>query len=382
MNLVDLRLPISFILTSEKILGVVAEIVLACTASGYFAISIPFILLFVYFLQRIYITLSRQLQTMELEQKAPLFENFMNTFEGLITLRAYSWSSVAEARNTELINNSQRPYYLLFCLQRWITLVLDLVTAAQATLIMGLAVALRHSMDPGYLGVALTSIMSFGQTASSLTLQFTNLITSLSAVDRIMNYVNTAPSEENNLKDQEGEAKLLANGWPTRGHIHLDNASASYGKHKVLKNVSLDLAAGSKTVICGRTGSGKSTILALILRLVDLEEGSVQIDGVDIHDLSPNSVRSSIAALPQDPLLLNGSVRTNLDPYDQNGHDDEPLIQVLQETGLAQLVSERGGLDVELNPESFSHGQLQLFCLARAILRKSSILLLDEATSR
>lgn len=376
MNLVDLTLPISFILASENVLAVIAQITLTCIASGYLAISIPFILACLYLLQRVYITTSRQLRVLELEQKAPLFENFMNTFKGLMTLRAYSWLSVAESRNTVLINNSQRPYYLLFCLQRWITLILDLVTAAQATLIMGLVVALRHTINPGLLGVALTSIMTFGQTASTLTLQWTNLETSLGAVERIMTYVKVTPSEES----QKGEAKAVEGEWPTQGNIRLNNISASYGKQKVLKSIDLNFAPGSKTILCGRTGSGKSTVLGAILRMTDLDEGSVQIDGVDIANLSPNWIRTAIVGLPQDSLLLKGTVRTNLDAFGH--HTDERLIEVLEKTGLAQLVSERGGLGVELNPDWLSYGQRQLLCLARAMLRKSKVLLIDEATSQ
>lgn len=379
-------MPISFILTFEKTLAVIAEIVLTCIASGYLAISIPFILLCLFLLQRIYITTSRQLRVLELEQKAPLFENFISTFEGLTTLRAYSWMSVAEARNTILVNDAQRPFYLLFCLQRWITLVLDLVTAAQAIFIVGLAVALRHSIDPGFLGVALTSVMTFGQTASALTLQWTNLETSLGAVQRIMTYVKTAPSEEGcQSKAASDEAKQAKDEWPSFGHISLKNVSASYGSHKVLNNINFDVAAGSKTIICGRTGSGKSTVLGLMLRLLDVDSGSVQIDGVDINTLSPNKIRTAIVGLPQDPLLLHGTVRLNLDSYGQHqGEDgDACLMQALEKTGLAQTISEMGGLDVELSHEWLSYGQHQLLCLARAMLRnKSKVLLLDEATSQ
>lgn len=185
LNLVDLALPISFILTSERLLATIAEIILTYIASGYLALAIPFLFAVLYIVQRIYLKTSRQLRNLDLELKAPLFSHFISTNAGLTTIRAFSWTSIVEQENTKLLDMLQRPHYLLFCLQRWLTLILDLVTAGIATLLMGLAVALRNSIDPEYLGVALVSVMGFGQTISGLIAYWTNLETSLQAVERI-----------------------------------------------------------------------------------------------------------------------------------------------------------------------------------------------------
>lgn len=361
---------------------------MTCIASGYLAISIPFVVIILYFLQRIYLATSRQLRILDLEQRAPLFENFIQTSSGLITLRAYSWTAAAERENAALIDASQRPYYLLFCLQRWLTLVLDLVTAGIATFLMGMAVALRNTIDPGFLGVALVSVMNFGQIVSALIVQLTNLETSLGAVQRIIDYGNAVPREDNiggekNVDTHDETAvKKSKEGWPTHGDILFENVSASYGTRTVLKNINLTLRSGTKTVICGRTGSGKSTLLGLILRLSELDEGSIIIDAVNIATLPSDFIRERIVGLPQDPLFLEDSVRRNLDPYAHHMGNDEPLLRALAKTGLAGLIEEKGGLDINLKTEWLSVGQQQLFCMARIMLRQGRVLLLDEATSQ
>ncbi|KAK3331306.1 ABC multidrug transporter [Apodospora peruviana] len=388
LNLIDLALPVSFIITTGGLASLVGEIVLTCIASGYLAVSIPFLGAVLYTVQHIYLTTSRQLRTLDLELKGPLFGHFISTSAGLITIRAFSWTAAAEKENDTLLDISQRPHYLLFCLQRWLTLVLDLVTAGMAVLLMGLAVALRDSIDPGYLGVALVSVMNFGMVVSTLIIFWTNLETSLQAVGRIKDYVDTTPAEYT----ASGETQVPDAAWPSRGEVEISNISASYGELKVLDNVNLTFNAGTKVAICGRTGSGKSSLLALVLRLYEPDtnattgsRGSITVDGVDILSLPPDRVRAGIVALPQDPLFLVGTVRENLDPLDEytGAGNNDALWDVLAKTGLKELIEGKDGqLDAQLAVDWLSTGQRQLFCLARVMLRRNSrVLVLDEATS-
>jgi ATP-binding cassette subfamily C (CFTR/MRP) protein 1 len=255
LNIVDLALPISFIITSERLLSSIMEVVLTCIASGYLAISVPFLAAMLYFLQDFYLQTSRQVRALDLELKAPLFSHFIASTEGLTTIRAFSWTSTVELQNTKLLDMSQRPHYLLFCLQRWLTLVLDLMIAAMATVLMGLAVALRDRINPGNLGVALVSVMGLGSTLSSLLTYWTNLETSLQAVSRLQEFTNGTPIEyEENEASPHVRDKYL-NNWPLKGNVVLSNVSASYGSTKVLDDINLTFAAGSKTAICGRTVS-------------------------------------------------------------------------------------------------------------------------------
>ena len=180
-------------------------------------------LLVLYGAQKVYLRTSRQLRFLDLEAKSPLYTWFVETLEGLSTIRGLGWQRSFVTECLSRLDNSQRPYYLLYCIQRWLNVVLDLLVAALAVILIALATSLRGSTDPGKLGVSLTAIMAFSQTLQDVVSSWTSLETSLGAIARIRSFELKTPSEH-----QAEETFIPPRAWPVHGDIDITSLSVSY----------------------------------------------------------------------------------------------------------------------------------------------------------
>lgn len=149
-----------FSLSPTDFFSLIAETALITVVSSYIMTTIPFLMLVLYCLQHIYLRTSRQLRLLELESRSPLYSHFLETLEGLSTIRAFGWEHESSEVNARYLDDSQIPYYLLFCIQQWLALVLDFIVAAMAVMVVILATTLRYSTSPGLLGVSLNSVLS------------------------------------------------------------------------------------------------------------------------------------------------------------------------------------------------------------------------------
>lgn len=204
----------------------------------------------------------------------------------------------------------------------------------------------------------------------------------LNSVERLDEYATNIPREGANVSHREEPE--LGDWSPTSGAIRFESASLRYRPELplVLSNFTINMGGGRKIGICGRTGAGKSTILSALFRLVELESGVITIDGQDIAELPLPALRRSLAIIPQQPVLFQGTIRSNLDPF--GDLDDSVLIRALGQAGLpVDDVEQKFSLaaDVLAEGTNFSLGERQMVALARAIVRESKILVLDEATS-
>jgi len=377
LSVIDSELPLAGLILANNVCVAAIQAIFICISAPYFAAVLPFVLFLTYILQMFYLRTSRQIRIMDLEAKAPLSSLFLETLSGLATIRAFGWTKGIEKQNRRLLDTSQKPFYLLFCVQRWLALVVDLSVAALAVILVALIVKFRHSSDAGFVGVALINIMTFNTTLSVVIQHWTAIETSLGAISRIKAF-----SEETACENLPQECFAVQAAWPSEGCVVISDLSASYapGQETVLRNLNLVISSGQKIGICGPSGSGKSSLVAVLLHLLEISGGFIAIDGVDITNIPRNVLRNRLTVIPQDPLFLKGTIRENLDPFDLE--DAARLEDVLKRVGLWTIVNNAGGVDMPMVAEELlSHGQRQLFCLARAMLNTSKIVIIDEATA-
>ncbi|KAI0147916.1 ABC transporter [Hypoxylon sp. NC0597] len=399
-QLVDRKLAPAISTMSTQVFKLLVQVVLLFISQKLLTLTLPVCLMIVYVVQRIYLRTSRQLRLLELESRSEVFIDFLETVDGLSTIRAFGARPNAENAHLDRVDDSQKPFYLLLCLQCWLRIVLDLLVAGIAVGIIALAVVLRHTTSGGEVGVALNIVLVANTTLLRLIESWTNLEISLGAIARIKSLEDEVPSE-----DQPSETSVPPETWPPLGAVEFRNLTASYNTERnVLEDVSLKIEPGQKVVIYGRTGSGKSSLLLALLRLLDTQSGSIMVDGVNIN-LVPRSVvrERCFVTVPQEPLLFNReTLRFNVDPTETLSKDT--IIDVLSKVHLWQhLNSALGGDGVRDAPTGthpildqnlaslppLSVGQGQLLALARALLQvyaintsgAKPIILLDEATS-
>lgn len=210
----------------------IIQFALIATGSGYLAIVLPALLAVIWYLQRFYLSTSRQLRLLDLEHKSPLYAMLAETTEGLATIRAFGWSAALGRAFAARLDDSQRPVYFLYCVQRWLNLVLDVLVAAVGILLVALATQLRatgsnddSSKSAGaLLGVAMAGLVGFSQSLGQFIFFYTELETSLGAIARIEEYSEIQAEDE----PRPGRRQQVPESWPSSGNIQLENLTAYY----------------------------------------------------------------------------------------------------------------------------------------------------------
>lgn len=223
LQLIDMDLPLSALNTFATFVLCIAEMILIATGSYYTAIAFPFLFVALWAVQHTYLRTSRQLRFLDLEAKSPLYALFTESVTGLATLRAFGWRGALEKKHHELLDRSQRPFYLLYAVQRWLTFVLDMFVTAIAVLVLVIVVQLKDVLPTGLIGVALVNIIMFSQHLKLLMTFWTNLETQIGAISRIRSFTSQTASEHEPQEKEEPPPT-----WPSKGAIVFENVSAGY----------------------------------------------------------------------------------------------------------------------------------------------------------
>ncbi|KAH3670504.1 hypothetical protein OGAPHI_001019, partial [Ogataea philodendri] len=350
----------------------------------------------------LYLTLSRDLKRFESITKSPIHQHFSETLAGMTTIRAYGEERRFLRQNLDKIDANNRPFWYVWVNNRWLAYRADIIGAFISFFAAVFAVAFAYTLDAGLAGISLSFAVSFRQSALWLVRMYSYVEINMNSVERVQEYIEGTPQEPAKVLPQDP-----VNSWPSEGVIDVKNISIRYAPDlpRVIDDVSFHVNAGEKIGVVGRTGAGKSTIITSFFRFVDLDDGSITIDGLDISKIGLKALRQGLAIIPQDPTLFTGTIRSNLDMFQE--YSDLEMFESLRRVNLIsgldfQRIVNCNGAPVEdeaaateENANKFldldsavtegganlSQGERQLLCLARSILKTPKILMLDEATA-
>ncbi|XP_049573002.1 ATP-binding cassette sub-family C member 12 [Syngnathus scovelli] len=323
----------------------------------------------------------QMMKKLENVSRSPCISLTTSTLQGLTTIHAYNMRD-SHITLFKYLNDENSNHYMLFNAGiRWLSFKLDLMAATLA-LFVALFVVLSSNdyISPSLKGLALSYTTQLTGMLQYVVRQSTEVEARFNSVERLQEYITGCTSEGPRRMENGHNLK----NWPTDGSITFRDYKMKYRENMpvVLDGLNFLIRAGEKLGIVGRTGSGKSSLGVALFRLVEPAAGSILIDGVDISTIGLQDLRSKLSIIPQDPVLFIGTVRHNLDPF--NNHSDSEIWTALERTYMKDSISKLEGqlqAPVFENGENFSVGERQLMCMARALLRNSKIILLDEATA-
>ncbi|KAK9932357.1 hypothetical protein M0R45_019597 [Rubus argutus] len=380
-NTVDMNIPNqvgAFAFSMIQLLGIIA--VMSQVAWQVFIIFIPVITACVWY-QQYYIPSARELARLVGVCKAPVIQHFAETISGSTTIRSFDQESRFRDTNMKLMDGYGRPKFYTAGAMEWLCFRLDMLSSITFAFSLVYLISVPEGViDPGIAGLAVTYGLNLNMLQAWVIWNLCNMENKIISVERILQYTTSLPIEpplviESNRPDHS---------WPSQGKVDMHDLQVRYAPHMplVLRGLTCTFPGGMKTGIVGRTGSGKTTLIQTLFRIVDPAAGRILVDGVDISCIGLHDLRSKLSIIPQEPTMFEGTVRSNLDPLEE--YRDEQIWEALDKCQLGDEVRKtEGKLDsaVTENGENWSMGQRQLVCLGRVLLKKSKVLVLDEATA-
>ncbi|BES91436.1 Multidrug resistance-associated protein [Nesidiocoris tenuis] len=373
----DEMLPKGLLDTFQTMGMVIGAIINTMVVNYYLLFPVLVFCSIIFVIRRNYLRTSLNLKRIENMSRGPVYTHLNTSLQGLTTIRAHGsekYLSNAFARHLDL--NTSCGYSYIVCQQGY-AFSLDIASCVYLGVVIFTCIFWDSGMSGSSIGLAVTQTMTLTGTLQwgmRMSSEVANIMTS---VERILVYLGLKPEET-----EEESKRKPPKGWPSKGDIEFEGLSLRFAENAppVLKNVSVQIHAGEKIGIVGRTGAGKSSLSTALFRLAPIE-GRVLVDNVDTQRISLGSLRSALAIIPQNPVLFSGNLRTNLDPNGE--YSDHELWAALGDTDVDKIMKDTHGLDSKVSDggSNLSVGQRQLVCLARAVVKNRKIIVLDEATA-
>ena len=386
---IDIGESFMFYNVSSYSANLIGQIVVCAIFQPYCLTLVPFIVILGLLTMRYYLNCSREISRLESISRSPLLNSVNETVFGALTIRAFKLNNYFIDDFRKKADNFLKTRIFLVGIMNWYTLMLDFLSYMFIIFLILFSIFFRFDFEPATIGILLNYCVQIQDELVRYLTCRSNLENDMVGLERAIAYTKIIQERPDKMKNDD-EIGL----WPSEGSIRFENYSVQYRPETeiVLKNLNFEINPREKIGIVGRTGSGKSTIALCLFRILEAKEGKIYMDDVDISQIGLKKLRSNITIIPQDPTLMEGSLKFNIDPL--NNHTEKEIEDVMREIGFWYICernleenknkpdNEKGlNMIITENGGNISIGERQLICITRAILRKSKIIIMDEATA-
>ncbi|KAJ1902852.1 Transporter of the ATP-binding cassette (ABC), partial [Coemansia sp. IMI 209127] len=433
METIDQALSSALAIFLTELISAVAILIVIAVITPAFTLGAILVAGIYWIIGILYLTTSREVKRFESVTKSPIYTQFGETLNGVSTIRAYGQESRFQKANYKKVDENIRSFIYMWGANRWLSIRVDLVGALVSFMAGLLALTATGRMDAGLAGLSLTYALNFTEHVLWVVRFYSVNEMNLNSVERVVEYLDVDPEAPVTIPDRVPPAD-----WPTDGRISVEDLVLRYADNlpPVIRGISFTVNPREKVGIVGRTGAGKSTLTLAMFRFMEASAGRIVVDGVDISQIGVGDLRSRLTIIPQDPVLFTGTIRSNLDPFNEHRDDElwlalrrahllgddeadphatsgsisssknQPYVglagssrtSIVSDDGTAESAGGRNsradsrvvalgrtitGLDMAVmeNGSNFSQGQRQLIALARALVKRTRVIILDEATA-